>query len=84
MLSGELPETATLRVEKGFFVGDHIGVANGGQKSDLIDGVLNLSFGQIVNPDLLQSVNAVVYDPSHLVDLGRLPLMDASNHLEIG
>jgi hypothetical protein len=41
----DLPETANGVVIEGFFIADDVGVSYGGQKANLVDGVVNLSLG---------------------------------------
>lgn len=72
-----------MRVVECLLVCDDVGVAYGCQKSGFVDCALYLLEGQILQLDLLEGIEAVVFDAFDFVDCGVGALADAADDLEV-
>jgi len=64
-------EVASLVLEEGILVADDVGMLDGSQDPDLVEGILLLLLGKLAHLDLLHGVEGSVRDPLDRVDLAE-------------
>ena len=67
----EVPKCVLIRVIEGLLVGNNVGVPDGCQYSDLIDGIMNLFLRFVVQFNHLKCIDALILDSPDFVDVGR-------------
>lgn len=67
----DVPKCMLIRIIEGLLVGNNIGVPDGCQYSDLIDGIMNLFLRFVVEFDHLKSIYALILDSPNFIDVGR-------------
>jgi hypothetical protein len=63
-----VPKGLSRGVVESLLVADDVGVADGGEDAHLVDGVVNLSVGEVHQFHLFEGIDGFVDQPLHLVD----------------
>ena len=66
----EVPKAVTVGIVEGLLVGDDVGMAEGGQNSDLVDGILDFFLGFVIQFDCFEGVYALIFEPTNFEDVG--------------